>query len=347
MQPARRDFAWRIMAAMGMVALGGLLLACVVLARQVLLLTFASLLLAVVLRGLSDWLASRGRLSPRLAYTAVVLALVVLATVGTWRLAPSVVVQLEELQARLPAVVEQVQQALSQSAPGRVLLRQWERLQGVPGNALEQVVDLASVSMKGLVYLVFFAVTGLYLGAAPGLYVAGLVRLVPVSRRARAREVLHSLGHALRRYLLGRLVSMLAVGLATGLMLWMMDVPLAVLLGLVAGLLTFIPYTGPIAAGVPIGLVALVEGPAQALVVLALYTVIQCVEGFLITPLVQHRAVLLAPALTLFAQLVLGLLAGPLGVVLSVPLAAIVLALVRELYVEGFLEARGRHQSER
>jgi predicted PurR-regulated permease PerM len=138
--------------------------------------------------------------------------------------------------------------------------------------------------------------------------------------------------------MLGRLVSMFAVGLLTGLMLWAMGVPLAALLGLVAGLLTFVPYAGPIAASVPIGLVALVEGPMHALLVLALYTVIQSVEGFLITPLVQQRAVHLAPALTLFSEFFLGMLVGPLGVVLSVPLAAAVLVLVQKLYVEGVLE---------
>lgn len=342
MQPGERDFARRVVVAVAIAAGGGLLLTSVLLAKEVLLLTFASLLLAVVLRGLSDWLASRSWLSPGLAYAVVVLAFLALGGVSIWRMAPTVLEQLEELQERLPEVVVQMRQALSESALGRLVLRQLGRIRGVPGDALEQVVDLATVSVNGLVYLVFFLFTGLYLGAAPGLYVEGLLRLVPVPRRARAREVLHSLGHTLHRFLLGRLVSMFAVGLMTGLMLWLMGVPLMGLLGLVAGLLTFIPYTGPIAAGIPIGLVALVEGPAHALLVIALYTMIQSVEGFIITPLVQQRAVFLAPALTLLAQLVLGLLVGPLGVVLSVPLAAVVLVLVRELYVEGFLEAPRR-----
>lgn len=338
MQPTGRDFARRITKGVGIAALLTLLILAAVHVAQLLLLVFASILLAIVLRGLADWLAARSRLSPGLAYALTLLGLLALTGVGAWLLVPSVVEQLAEFEAQLPELQEQVRRELSRYGPGRELLRQLGRTQGESREVLTQVAGLASGSLGGLVYLLFFLFTGLYLGASPGLYLGGVVRLVPVPRRERARQVLGSLGHALRWFMLGRLVSMFAVGLLTGLLLLVLEVPLAALLGVVAGLLTFVPYAGPIAAGVPIGLVALTEGPMRALLVLALYTVIQSVEGFLITPLVQQRAVSLAPALTLFAEFFLGMLLGTLGVILSVPLAAAVLVLVRELYVEELLE---------
>lgn len=337
-QPAGQYFTRRVVRAVGIVALGALLAASTVLAVELLLLTFGSILLAIVLRGLADWLASWSRLSPGLAYAAVLLGLLALGVAGAWLLAPSVVEQFAQLEEQLPELLEQARRELSRFDLGRELLRQLRRLQREPQGQLEQVAGFASMSLSGLAYLLFFVFTGIYLGASPALYVGGLVRLVPVARRERARQVLGSLGHALRWFMLGRLVSMFVVGLLTGIMLHLLGVPLAVLLGLTAGLLTFVPYAGPITAGVPIGLVALVAGPTRALTVLLIYTVIQSLEGFIITPLVQQRAVSIAPALTLFAEFLMGMLVGPLGVVLSVPLAAAVLVLIRELYIEGFLE---------
>jgi predicted PurR-regulated permease PerM len=110
------------------------------------------------------------------------------------------------------------------------------------------------------------------------------------------------------------------------------------LLAILAGLFTFVPYAGPIAAALPIALVAITEGTGSLALALGGYTVVQSLEGFVITPLVQQRAVALPPALVLAAEVALGLLAGAAGVILSVPLAAAVLVFVRMVYVEGFLE---------
>jgi predicted PurR-regulated permease PerM len=143
-------------------------------------------------------------------------------------------------------------------------------------------------------------------------------------------------GGTLRRFLLGRIVSMIGVGLMTWIGLALIGVPAPALLGLIAGTLTFVPYAGPIAASVPIVLSALLEGPATLAYAMVYYTVVQSIEGFIITPLVQEKAVMLPPALTLAAEVFMGLLFGVIGVVLSVPAAALAVPLVRMVYIEDF-----------
>jgi predicted PurR-regulated permease PerM len=113
--------------------------------------------------------------------------------------------------------------------------------------------------------------------------------------------------------------------------------PLALTLGLLAGLLSFIPNIGPILSFVPAGLLAIPQGFSQVLYVGLLYIGIQTVESYVITPPMQRRMVSLPPALTISAQVILGVLFGFLGLLLATPLAAAVLVLVKMLYLEDVL----------
>ena len=106
---------------------------------------------------------------------------------------------------------------------------------------------------------------------------------------------------------------------------------------MVAFLLTFIPFIGPLLSAIPVVLVAFSEGPATALYALLLYSAIQMLEGYVLTPNVQRRSVSLPPALTIAAQVLLGVLVGALGVVLATPLAATGLVVVNKLYVREVL----------
>jgi predicted PurR-regulated permease PerM len=126
-------------------------------------------------------------------------------------------------------------------------------------------------------------------------------------------------------------------GVLSGVALWLLGIPLAFLLGVLTGLLNFIPNIGPILAATPAVLLALTEGPTTALWVALLYVVLQNLEGFVLTPLVQQRTVALPAAVIILVQVLLGVLMGTLGVLLATPLAASVLVLVKMLYVEDAL----------
>jgi predicted PurR-regulated permease PerM len=120
---------------------------------------------------------------------------------------------------------------------------------------------------------------------------------------------------------------MLLVGVSTALVLALLGMPFAILLGLVAGLFTFVPYLGPIAAGVPIVLFAMLEGPRMAMLVLAAYAGIQTVEGYILDPLIMQRLVYIPPVLSLVMQVLLAVLIGVLGIAMATPLAAVLIVL--------------------
>jgi predicted PurR-regulated permease PerM len=191
-----------------------------------------------------------------------------------------------------------------------------------------------STTFGALAGLLVFLLVGLYLAVEPSLYTEGVIRLVPIAKRARAHEIVQALGHTLRWWLLGRGVSMLMVRLFTAVGLWLIGVPLALTFGLLAALLTFVPYLGPILSAIPPALLALTQQPQQELYVILLYSGIQGVESYLLMPLVQERTVSLPPALTITAEVVLGILLGVWGIILATPLVAAMLVLVRMLYVE-------------
>ncbi len=152
--------------------------------------------------------------------------------------------------------------------------------------------------------------------------------------------MLESIGEVLQRWLVGQAVLMLSIAILTFVGLTLLGVPLALPLALLAGVLNFIPYVGPILSSVPAILVGFSESPQMAAYAALLFVGVQSVEGYILEPLIQHRAVYLPPALILLAQLLLGLLAGPIGVIVATPFAAAFVVAVRMLYVEDALGDR-------
>jgi predicted PurR-regulated permease PerM len=175
---------------------------------------------------------------------------------------------------------------------------------------------------------------GLYCAAEPEVYTEGLLRLVPIDRRPRAREVLAALGYNVRWWILGQIFAMICVGLITGIGLWIADAPLALSLALLAAILEIIPSVGPVLWVIPASLVALTGGTTQVVHVLIIYAVTHAVESYILIPLVQRRVVFLPPAVSILAVVLLGLLAGVLGLVVAAPLALVAMLLVKMLYVE-------------
>jgi predicted PurR-regulated permease PerM len=215
-----------------------------------------------------------------------------------------------------------------------------ERAAGVIGGG-EMIGSIAGYSgavLTGLANAVLVIFAGLYLAVDPSLYRRGLVALLPPRHRATAEDALTSTGRALRLWLLGQLVAMILVGVLTTLGLWLIGVPSALALGVIAALLEFVPFAGPILASIPAIALGLSESVTTGALVLGLYLAIQQVEGNLITPIVHQRAVDLPPALTMFAILAFGVLFGPLGILLATPLAVVGYVLVNRLWIAEALD---------
>ncbi len=350
-QTASRAYLQRVLIAVGVVAALGSVLLVFWYGTQVFLLIFTGLLLAIFFGAISDWLSDHTPLSSGWALGVTLLGLVGLIALGVWLLIPTIERQVQELSQRLPQSMQQLRQRVAQLPFGQHLLQQAPQSQQlVPPstNILGQATGIFSTALGVLTNIVIILFVGIYLAADPGLYERGLVRLVPLAKRPRARVVLATLGYTLRHWLLGRLLIMIINGVITSIALWFLGVPLPILNGIITGLLNFIPNIGPILSALPPVLLALTQDPTLALWVIGLYIVIQNLEGFVLTPLVQQRTVDLPPVLIIAAQILLGILFGFIGILIAVPLAAVVFVLVKMLYVEDVLgdtiEVKGEQQ---
>lgn len=189
-------------------------------------------------------------------------------------------------------------------------------------------LTLRTLSLVGLVVLLTF-----YLAYDGRRYVDGLLRLVPDDRRPVAEDLAASLGTALPWWLVGRLASMLVVVALTAPALYLLGVPLALLLALIAGLFSFVPVLGPIVSVIPAVLVTVESAPSKLVWVLLLYAVVQVVESWFITPVIQDKVASTSPFLVLAAQLVMGTLVGIVGIMFATPLALAALVSVQVLYL--------------
>lgn len=199
------------------------------------------------------------------------------------------------------------------------------------------VFGTAASALGGLVVVLFLA---FYLSANPGPVVDWTTRLFPPGRRPRAREVLSAVRSGLLGWIKGQLGAMAVIGVLSTIAFFLIGLPGALFLGLLAGLLSFVPYLGPVVAFVPPLLVALTVSPTTVLLVALAYAAVQGAESYLITPLIMERAASLHPAAVIAGVTVLGTAFGILGALLAVPTIVAVGVLVEELWF-GRLERGG------
>lgn len=208
-----------------------------------------------------------------------------------------------------------------------------------PAQQAASFVGLMFKTTFGLVVnAVLILFVGLFLAMSPAMYREGVVILFAPPRRKRIRELMNQLGDTLWHWLIGRFASMLVTGLGAWLVLLLIGVPMAGTLGLITGLLTFIPNIGAVVSFVLAILVALPEGTTTAALVVPAYLGLQLLESYVITPLIQEQQVSLPPALLIAFQAIMGVLFGILGAAIASPLLAAGKVAIRELYVHDYLE---------
>ena len=331
---------WAMFAAGVAVVVVGVLLW---LAAETLLMIFAGILLAAFLGGLTKLVMSYSRLNRGWSLAIVCIVLAGVLGVSGWLTAARLAEQAHQFVEELPRAVGELREQLREYPWGDWLAEELQEVRISAEDrekALSQAAGAASAVLDKVTGAVVIVFLGLFIAVDPDLYKRGLVRLVPVGRRPRAREVIDDLAGALWRFLLGRLLAMAAVGVCATIGFWLIGMPLALILGVFAGLMNFIPNLGPLIWLVPAVLLALMQGATEVVYVLVIFTVVQTAEGYLLTPLVQQRMIHLAPAVMLGTQVLFGVLWGFGGLALATPLAALVVVLVQKLYVEGVLGDR-------
>jgi len=307
---------------------------------HILLILFTGILFALFLDAVASSLAEKTPLSRNWALTVVILVFFTLLLLLGWVAGNRIVEESLTLMKRIPQAGEVINDFLREQEWGNYLLNnlpQGEKLWSLGRGMFGSVRGIFSSAIGVFVYLFFILFTGIYLAASPQLYLQGLLKLSPPKKRPQIRETLFAVGNALRWWLVGQIISMVTVGAMTAIGLTVIGLPGALALSLLTGLLSFVPTIGPLVAGVPLFMVALVGDPPRLFGVALVYLAVHLLEGNVINPLVQQRTVSLPPVLLITAQILLGLLLGFLGLLVATPLTIALIVMVQKFYVEDYL----------
>lgn len=347
MAETTKSFARRVLVAVTLGCLVILAFAAVYFTLDILLLIFAAALLAIFLRGLADLIRPWVPLGDIWLVLIVTGLLISLVGVAVALLAPSVADQIQVLRQEIPVSAARAAEFLSNYKWGQAVLNQLPTLDDVltkidAGTMLTRVGGYFSSTLGAVGNIFITVLVAVYFASEPRFYSQGLTQLLPVPKRTRAGDILTAIYETLRWWLIGKAASMIFIAIVTWIGLSILGVPLALTLGLIAGLLSFIPNFGPIISAVPAILLAFIDSPMSAVYTAGLYVGVQLIESNIVTPVIERKTVELPPALTIVFQLVLGTLIGGLGLVLATPLLAVLVVLVRMIYLEDILGDRKR-----
>lgn len=194
-----------------------------------------------------------------------------------------------------------------------------------------RLTSAVSTAVGAVSSIAMILVIGIFIAIEPRLYDRGIAWMLPMGKRQSFYELSDHIGYVLRRLMFGRVIGMVVEGVGTWLMLLWGNVPMAALLGLLTGLLAFIPNIGAIVSGLLMVAVGFSAGTDAGLWAIATYFIVQTVDGNIIVPYVARKTVDLAPALILAAQLIFGALFGFMGLLLADPIVATIKTALEDL----------------
>jgi predicted PurR-regulated permease PerM len=357
---ARSDLAWAIsVGGIGVVVFAALLLFTWYFAAT-LFLIFAGMLLGVALNAMTNLLGRVLRLSHSLRLTIVCLVLAGLLSgvifLGGATIAQQATALSDTIKSQLVGVKAFLERngidtsyfelgnisatpaaSTTPATPGSVTTPAAAPTHNLPsagalassgGAIVSQTLKLllGTVSAVGNFFIVLFL--GLTFAAQPGVYRSGLLYMAPAQHRARATVIIDRISETLERWLIAQILTMAAVFLVTWIGLALIGIQGSFILGIQAGLLTFIPTVGALIGGLIVVLASLASGWVAAASAFALFLGIHALESYILTPMLQRQALDIPPA-TLFAiQILLGVVFGIWGISLALPLMAIVKVLI-------------------
>jgi predicted PurR-regulated permease PerM len=216
-----------------------------------------------------------------------------------------------------------IKQAPTKPAPTTLRDRLLAQIGGA-GRQFLHVLGSTLAVLAGILLVIFLSI---YLAIDPSVYRRGLLHLVPRRLRGQTEEILSAIVVTLRKWLVTQLIAMIVIGVVTTVVLMALKVRAAVPLGILAGLLEFVPNLGPVLSSLPAIAMGFVDSPQKALAIAIAYVGIQFTENHLLIPILMKQGLNLPPALTIVMQSLMALIFGVLGLLVAVPLlAAIVIA---------------------
>lgn len=314
--------------------------------RQLLLLIFAAIVVANALNHLANWFQSKNLKRGYAIALSVSLLILVLGLFG-WLIIPPFIPQFQELLTLLPqginrliiwlkSLASQVDPQLIHALPNLQQLTQ--QLQPVISQIAGQGLSIFYSTLGLPLSLLLLLALSLMLLADPQSYRQGFIRLFPAFYRSRIDQVLSLCEESMENWLVGSLLTMGIIAICSFIGLFLLGIPVPLAQALLAGLLAFIPYIGPLLAVIPPMAIALLESPWKSLAVLILYLIIQQLEIQIITPKIMGKSTHVLPGITLLAQLFFANLFGFLGLFLAYPLSVVGRVIFKEILVKDILD---------
>ncbi|NIJ37174.1 putative PurR-regulated permease PerM [Sphingopyxis panaciterrae] len=303
--------------------------ACIILIQPILLI-FAGIVMASMLDGGTRLL---GRVLPIARGWRLLIVCLSLVVFMVWTMmfaGSQIADQAATLQTVVMGQVERIAAWASEHGMGNLQLDTKTITENLAGT-FGRVTAAVGTVLGALTSLVMVLVLGIFIAIEPRLYERGVAWMLPMKSRENFYITTARMGFTLRRLMAGRLLGMAVEGIGTWLACLVVGIPMAALMGLLTGLLAFIPNIGAIVSGVLLVLVGFSAGTDTGLWAIAIYFIVQTVDGYLIVPMVAKQTVDLAPALVLGAQILFGALLGIMGLFLADPIVAMIkVALERE-----------------
>ena len=317
--------------------------------RDALLIAFAGVIFAVILSGFAGVIRRYIPISRGWSIAAVGVIILVIITSFGFLFGSQIVEEFEQLTEKLPQQISQLRENISDWPLGDELLNgenengetgvqeengtENDMPDGAGGMAFQVGVTIVDViATFGLILII-----GIYFVIDPETYKKGIALLFTNKRVDRVLEALETSGNALWSWLKGQFIIMIFIGVAVTIGLMLIGVPLALVLGIIAGLSEFIPIIGPWIGAVPGILLAFSVDAQTALYTAIFYVVIQQIESNVLSPLIQQQMVHIPPAVVILSVVAFGLVFGVAGIILATPLAVIAMVLVGMLYVQDVL----------
>lgn len=343
----QREFVYRILL---IIFLVGLALALWSL-RGAIMLLFLGAILATALSIPVNFLRKRGLSNGQAVLVTVISTLAAVFLVGIL-IIPSFVQQAGNLVDRLPTALDEANTQYNQFAKDSGVLPTIETgadnldqsqisdfIRDQADNATGQVLPFLGTVGSVIGNLLILFVLTVYFLAEPTDYVEGVLTLVPRAYRPRALEIITSLGKSVRLAVISQIFSSLLVATFTTIGLFILGVDDALALGILAGFFNFIPNFGPLVS-LLVGVIFTLASGGPVVLVIILYLVVQQLESNVITPRIIRQTLSMPGAVVIATQLVAGALFGFLGLLLAVPLVAVIMTIVREIYVYDALNSR-------
>jgi predicted PurR-regulated permease PerM len=331
-----------------------LLIGAVVLVRDILLLSFIAVLLAVLM---SFPVRLLSKILPR-GLSVVFTLILLLGGFGAlgFANAPNVSEQFQSVLQRLPEAIDQAENwysklrkhsAVHQIPPSsQIADRLSKRVGPIFENSLKGIIPAAKGLIESVTSLMYLLILALFLVYQPRSYLNGVRTLVPKEKEGELNEAYRRLSQGLQHWLGGILISMTLMGVFTAIGLAVAGIDSWLILSIFTFLGTFVPYLGAIASSIPGLLTGLSQSPQHFFYTCLVYLGVHILEGYVVQPLIMRRAIELRPAFLLLGQAILGSLFGILGIIVAAPLLACIQILVQFFYAERTLGRKNQTQKQ-